>query len=317
MSTSRTFDRPKLAMIGSGQIGGNLAMLAAQRQLGDVVLFDILEGMPQGKALDLSQMAPTQAFDAKIKGTNSYEDCKGADVVIVTAGIPRKPGMSRDDLLDTNVKIMKDVSSNIKKYCEGALVIVISNPLDAMVYTMARITGFPKSHVVGMAGVLDSSRFGFFVADELGVSVRDVKAFVLGGHGDTMVPVVQYCSVGGIPLAQLMKQDRIDAIVARTRKAGGEIVGLLKTGSAFYSPAAGAICMAESYLRDEKRVLPAAAFCQGEYGVKDLFVGVPTVIGKGGVEKVLEVELDDRDRAALQESAKHVAGLVDEVNKRL
>ncbi len=314
---ARTFDRPKIALIGAGQIGGNLALLAAQRELGDCILFDIVEGMPQGKALDISHQAAIDDFDAKIIGTNSYEDCKGADVVIVTAGLPRKPGMSRDDLLDTNVKIMQDVSTNIKKYCEGAFVIVISNPLDAMVYTMAHITGFPKSHVVGMAGVLDSGRFRAFVAKKLDVSVEDVNAFVLGGHGDTMVPVVQYCSVGGIPLPALMKQDEIDAIAARTRKAGGEILGLLKTGSAFYSPAAGAVAMAESYLRDKKRVMPAAAFCQGEYGIEELFVGVPSIIGKGGVEKILEVELSEADKEALQTSTKAVQGLVDEVNKRL
>jgi malate dehydrogenase len=309
--------RKKIALIGAGNIGGTLAHLAAQKELGDVVLFDIVEGLPQGKALDIMHQAAIDDWDAKILGTNAYEDCQGADVVVVTAGLPRKPGMSRDDLLDTNVKIMKDVATNVKKYCEGAFVIIISNPLDAMVYTMARITGFPKSHVCGMAGVLDSGRFRAFVAEELDVSVEDVNAFVLGGHGDTMVPVVQYCSVGGIPLAALMKQDKIDAIVARTRKAGGEIVGLLKTGSAYYSPAAGAIAMAESYLRDKKRVMPAAAYCSGEFGLEDLFVGVPAVIGKGGVEKVLQVELSGADNDALQTSAKAVHGLVDEVNKRI
>jgi len=313
----RTFDRPKIALIGAGQIGGNLAMLAAQKQLGDVVLFDIVEGVPQGKALDILHMSAVLHFDAKITGTQSYSDIEGADVVIVTAGLPRKPGMSRDDLLDTNVKIMKDVSTNLKKHAPGAFVIVISNPLDAMVTTLAEVTGFKKNMVVGMAGVLDSSRFRFFVAEKLGVSVDDVSAFVLGGHGDDMVPVVPLCSVGGIPLTQLMKKEDIDAIVARTRKAGGEIVGLLKTGSAYYSPASSAIEMAEAYLRDRKRVLPAAAYCNGEYGLKDLFVGVPAVIGKGGVEKVLEVELGEGDVKALQLSGSHVKDLVDEAKKRL
>lgn len=314
---ARSFQRPKIALIGSGQIGGNLALLAAQRSLGDVVLFDIVDGMPQGKALDLSQLAPVEGFDAKITGTSKYEDIAGADVVIVTAGLPRKPGMSRDDLLDTNVKIMKDVATNLKKHTPEAFIIVISNPLDAMVYTMAKITGLPKNQIVGMAGVLDSSRFRHFVADKLNVSVEDVNAFVLGGHGDDMVPVVPYCSVGGIPLTQLMPKADIDAIVERTRKGGGEIVALLKTGSAFYAPAASAIAMAESYLRDKKRVLPCAALCEGEYGLKDLYVGVPAVIGKGGVEKVLEVQLSDDDKKALALSASHVNELVLEVNKRM
>jgi malate dehydrogenase len=313
----RSFDRPKIALIGAGQIGGNLALLAAQKMLGDIVLFDIVEGLPQGKCLDLSQTQPVQGFDSVLKGTNSYEDVAGADVVIVTAGLPRKPGMSRDDLLDTNVKIMKDVATNLKKVAPEAFLIVVSNPLDAMVYTMAAVTGQKSSKVVGMAGVLDSARFRFFVAEKLGVSVEDVNAFVLGGHGDDMVPVVQYCSVGGIPLSQLMSKEDITAIVTRTRKGGGEIVGLLKTGSAFYTPAAAAIQMAESYLRDRKRVLPAAAMCNGEYGIRDLFVGVPCVIGKEGIEKVLEVELGAEDKEALRVSASHVADLVEEAKKRL
>ena len=313
----RSFDRPKLAMIGAGQIGGNLALFAAQKQLGDVVLFDIVDGMPQGKALDMLHMSPVQDFDAKITGTSNYEDVAGADVVIVTAGIPRKPGMSRDDLLDTNVKIMKDVATNLKKHCPDAFVIVISNPLDAMVYTMKEITGFDANKVVGMAGVLDSGRFAYFVAEELNVSVEDVNCFVLGGHGDTMVPVIQYSSVGGIPLEQLIPAERIEAIANRVRKAGGEIVGLLKTGSAFYSPAGSAIAMAEAYLRDKKRVLPAAAMCNGEFGVDGLYVGVPTVIGKGGVEKILEVNLSEGDQALMQKSVDHVKDLVEEVKKRL
>jgi malate dehydrogenase len=313
----RSFDRPKLAMIGAGQIGGNLALFAAQKQLGDVVLFDIVDGMPQGKALDMLHMSPVQDFDAKITGTSNYEDVAGADVVVVTAGIPRKPGMSRDDLLDTNVKIMKDVATNLKKHCPDAFVIVISNPLDAMVYTMKEITGFDANKVVGMAGVLDSGRFAYFVAEELNVSVEDVNCFVLGGHGDTMVPVIQYSSVGGIPLDQLISAERIEAIANRVRKAGGEIVGLLKTGSAFYSPAGSAIAMAEAYLRDKKRVLPAAAMCNGEFGVDGLYVGVPTVIGKGGVEKILEVSLSDGDKDLMQKSVDHVKDLVEEVKKRL
>lgn len=314
---ARSFERPKIGLIGAGQIGGNLALAAAQRELGDVVLFDIKEGLPQGKALDIAHMSPVEGWNSRITGTNDYKDLAGADVIVVTAGLPRKPGMSRDDLLDTNVKIMVDVANNVKTHCPDAFIIVISNPLDAMVYTMSQVTGRPSSHVVGMAGVLDSSRFRYFVAESLGVSVRDVTAFVLGGHGDTMVPVVEYCSVGGIPLTQLMAREDIDAIVERTRKAGGEIVGLLKSGSAFYSPAVSAITMAESYLRDQKRVLPAAAKCRGEYGIQDLFVGVPAVIGKDGVEKVLEVTLGDADKQALQTSAEHVQDLVDEVKKRL
>ncbi len=313
----RSFQRPKIALIGSGQIGGNLALMAAQKRLGDVYLYDINEGTPQGKALDISQSGATENFDVHVKGTNKYSDFAGADVVIVTAGLPRKPGMSRDDLLDTNVKIMKDVAANVKTHCPEAFVIVISNPLDAMVYTLAKITGFPKNRVVGMAGVLDSSRFRQFVAEKLNVSILDVNAFVLGGHGDDMVPVVPLCNVGGVPISQLMSKPDIDAIVERTRKGGGEIVALLKTGSAFYAPAASAIQMAESYLRDQRRVLPGAALCQGEYGLKDLFVGVPLIIGKGGVEKILEVELSAEDKKALNVSAGHVKELVDEVNKRL
>jgi malate dehydrogenase len=313
----RTFERPQIALIGAGQIGGNLALLAGQKQLGDVVLFDIVEGMAKGKALDIAQMTPVQDFDAKLTGTADWSDCQGADVVIVTAGLPRKPGMSRDDLLDTNVKIMKDVSINVKKHCEGAFVIVLSNPLDAMVYTMAQVSGFPKNMVVGMAGVLDSGRLAYFIAEHLGVSVEDVTAFVMGGHGDDMVPVADLCSVGGIPVTQLMKKEDLDPIVARTRKAGGEIVGLLKTGSAYYSPAACAIAMAESFLRDKKRVLPSAAYCKGEYGIKELFVGVPAIIGKGGVEKVLEVKLSPEDQEALKGSAAHVGDLVEEAKKRL
>ena len=314
---ARTFTRPKIALIGSGQIGGNLALFAAQKQLGDVVLFDIVDGMPKGKALDLEHMAPVQYYDAKIMGTSSYEDVAGADVVIVTAGIPRKPGMSRDDLLDTNVKIMKEVATNLKEHCPDAFIICISNPLDAMVYTIKEITGRPSSHVVGMAGVLDSGRFQYFIAEHLNVSVEDVNAFVLGGHGDTMVPVIDYCSVGGVPLTQLMSREDIEAIANRTRKAGGEIVGHLKNGSAFYSPAASAIAMAEAYLRDKKRVIPCAAMCNGEYDVDGLYLGVPVIIGKDGVEKILEVELSDSDKALLKTSVEAVGRLVQEAKNRL
>ncbi|MBC7793608.1 MAG: malate dehydrogenase [Clostridia bacterium] len=316
---ARNFNRPKLAMIGAGQIGGNLAFMAAQKELGDVVLFDIpqAEGTAKGKALDIAQSATVYGYDSRITGSSSYEDVAGSDVVIVTAGLPRKPGMSRDDLLDTNVKIMKDVANNLKKHTPDAFIIVISNPLDAMVYTMAKITGAPQTHVVGMAGVLDSSRFNCFVAEKLGCSIEDITSFVLGGHGDDMVPVVDYCSVSGIPLKSLMAQADIDAIVDRTRKGGGEIVALLKTGSAYYAPAASAIAMAEAYLHDKKRVLPCAAHCKGEYGVKDLYLGVPAIIGKGGVEKILEVKLNDVDKKALDVSASHVRELVDEANKRL
>lgn len=316
---ARTFHRPKLALIGAGQIGGNLALLAAQKELGDVVLFDIpdLEGMAKGKALDIAQSTPVDGYDAKVTGTSKWEDIAGSDVIIVTAGKPRKPGMSRDDLLDVNVQIMKDVAANVKKHAPEAFAIIVSNPLDAMVYAFEKITGFPKHRVVGMAGVLDSGRFRYFVADKLGVSVEDVTAFVLGGHGDDMVPVVPFCSVSGIPLTQLMKKEDIAAIVDRTRKAGGEIVALLKTGSAYYSPAASSIAMAESYLRDKKRVLPCAARCDGEYGFQGLYVGVPAIIGKGGVEKVLTVELGPEDKKALEVSGSHVQELVGEVNKRL
>ncbi|MBI5507665.1 MAG: malate dehydrogenase [Deltaproteobacteria bacterium] len=311
--------RPKIALVGAGQIGGNLALMAAQKELGDVTLLDIpdLEGIAKGKALDIAQMSPIQGFDAGFKGTTNWDDIKGADVVIVTAGKPRKPGMSRDELLDVNVKIMKDVAVNVKKFCPEAFVVVVSNPLDAMVYALYKITGFNHQQVVGMAGVLDSGRFRYFVAEKLGVSIEDVTAFVLGGHGDDMVPVVQYCAVGGIPLNQMMKKEEIDKIVDRTRKAGGEIVALYKTGSAYYSPAAASITMVESYLRDKKRVLPAAAWLRGEYGLKDMFVGVPVVIGAGGVEKVIDAELSKDDRDALMKSASRVKELCVEVDKRL
>jgi malate dehydrogenase len=302
--------RPKIALIGGGQIGGTLALMAAQRELGDVVLFDVLEGMPQGKALDLMEARPVDGYDVDLVGTNDYKDIRGADVVIVTAGFPRKPGMSRDDLLNKNIEIMKTVATNVKEHASKAFVIVISNPLDAMVFAMKQITGFPRERVVGMAGVLDSARFRCFVAMELGVSVEDVTAFVLGGHGDEMVPLPRYCTVAGIPLPELMSQETIERIVKRTRFAGGEIVELLKTGSAFYSPAASAIAMAESYLKDKKRVLACAAYLEGEYGVDGLYVGVPVVIGKGGVERIIEIELAADERKLFDASVDHVRSLL-------
>ncbi len=309
--------RPKIALIGGGQIGGTLALLAAQKELGDVVIYDIVEGLPQGKALDIMESRPVDGYDVEVTGTNDYRDIRGADVVIVTAGFPRLPGMSRDDLLDKNLGIMTTVAKAVKRYARGAFVIVISNPLDAMVYAMKKITGFPRSHVVGMAGVLDSARFRTFVAMELGVSVESVSAFVLGGHGDTMVPLPRYCTVAGIPLPDLLPRDTIQRIVKRTRFAGGEIVSLLKKGSAFYSPAASAIAMAESYLRDKKRVLPCAAYLQGEYGVRDAYLGVPVIIGAGGMEKILEIKLRASEKRALQKSIDHVNALTRAVRKRL
>jgi malate dehydrogenase len=288
--------RKKIALIGAGMIGGTLAHLAAMRELGDIVLFDIAEGIPQGKALDIAQAAPVDGFDSNLKGTSDYADIAGADVCIVTAGVPRKPGMSRDDLVEINLKVMKAVGEGIKTHAPDAFVICITNPLDAMVWALREFSGLDHNKVVGMAGVLDSARFRHFLADEFQVSVEDVTAFVLGGHGDTMVPVVEYSTVAGIPVPDLIKmgwttQERIDAIVKRTRGGGGEIVGLLKTGSAFYAPATSAIAMAESYLKDKKRVLPAAAHLTGQYGVDDLYVGVPVVIGEGGVERIVEIKL--------------------------
>ena len=307
--------RKKIALIGAGNIGGTLAHLAAQKELGDIVLFDVAEGVPQGKALDLSQCGPIEGFDAAITGTNDYRDIAGADVIIVTAGVPRRPGMSRDDLLGINLKVMKAVGEGIKANAPGAFVICITNPLDAMVWALREFSGLPHHMVVGMAGVLDSARFTTFLAQEFGVSVRDVNSFVLGGHGDTMVPVVEYSTVAGIPVTDLIKlgrstQARIDAIVARTRGGGGEIVALLKTGSAFYAPAASGIAMAEAYLKDQKRVLPCAAHVSGEYGVDGLYVGVPVVIGAGGVEKVIEITLDDTARANLGASVDAVRELL-------
>src|SRR6202008_998029 len=293
--------RKKIALIGAGMIGGTLAHLAAMRELGDIVLFDIAEGIPQGKALDIAQAGPVDGFDVSLKGTNDYADIAGADLCIVTAGVPRKPGMSRDDLLGINLKVMKAVGEGIKAHAAGAFVICITNPLDAMVWALREFSGLPHNMVVGMAGVLDSARFRTFLAEEFGVSVEDVTAFVLGGHGDTMVPLVRYSTVAGIPLPDLVKmgwttQERLDKIAQRPRDGGGEIVGLLKTGSAFYAPASSAIEMAEAHLRDKKRVLPCATWLDGQYGVKDLYVGVPVVIGAGGVERIVEISLDPEEK---------------------
>ncbi len=313
--------RNKIALIGAGQIGGTLALLAGLKELGDIALFDIIEGIPQGKALDIAQSSPVQGFDAKLAGANAYSAIKGADVVIVTAGIPRRPGMSRDDLLDTNSKVMRAAGEGIKKYCPKAFVICITNPLDAMVWVLQQASGLPTNMVVGMAGVLDSARFRYFLADELNVSVEDVSAFVLGGHGDTMVPMVRYTTVAGVPLPDLVKMGwisnkRVDEIVDRTRGGGGEIVALMKTGSAYYAPAAAAIAMTESYLRDKKRVLPCAAYLKGEYGVKGLYVGVPAVIGAGGIERVVELQLNAAEKKMLDKSVDSVTGLV-EICKKL
>jgi malate dehydrogenase len=299
--------RKKIALIGAGQIGGTLALLAATKELGDIVLFDIVDGVPQGKALDLSESGPVEGFNAKLAGASSYEAIAGADVVIVTAGVPRKPGMSRDDLLGINLKVMAAVGAGIKTYAPGAFVVCITNPLDAMVWALQKFSGVPHNKIVGMAGVLDSARFRYFLAEEFNVSVEDVTAFVLGGHGDDMVPSVRYSTVAGIPLPDLVKmgwttQARLDAIVERTRKGGGEIVNLLKTGSAFYAPAASGVAMAESYLKDQRRVLPCAAYLSGQYGVKDTFVGVPVVIGAGGVERVVEIAFDKAEEAMFAKS---------------
>ena len=310
--------RSKIALVGGGQIGGTLAHLAAIKELGDIVVFDIAEGIPQGKALDLAQSGPVEGFNAKLSGTQDYADIAGADVVIVTAGVPRKPGMSRDDLLGINTKVMKSVGEGIAKHAPNAFVICITNPLDAMVWALREASGLPPEKVVGMAGVLDSARFRHFLAEEFKVSVEDVTAFVLGGHGDTMVPMVRYSTVAGVPLPDLIKlgwttQERLDKIVQRTRDGGAEIVGLLKTGSAFYAPATSAIAMAESYLKDKKRVLPCAAYLNGEYGLSNIYVGVPVVIGAGGVERVIELTLTADERTMLDASVNSVKGLIDVV----
>ncbi|WP_432821934.1 malate dehydrogenase [Trichloromonas sp.] len=311
--------RPKIALIGGGQIGGVLAQLCALRELGDVVLFDIVDGLPQGKCLDLAEASPVDGFDVNIKGTNDYSDIQGSDVVIVTAGLPRKPGMSRDDLIEVNSKIMTSVSEGIKQYAPNAFVIIISNPLDAMVTLCQKITGFPSERVMGQAGVLDSARFQSFIAWELGVSIKDVNAMTLGGHGDTMVPLVRYASVNGIPVMELLEQkygsaakakEVMDAMVARTKDAGGEVVRLLKTGSAFYSPASSAVAMAESILKDQKRVLPVCALLKGEFGVKGFYVGVPCILGAKGIEKVVEFKLNAEEQAMFDNSVAAVKELV-------
>jgi malate dehydrogenase len=308
--------RKKIALIGAGNIGGTLAHLAALKELGDIVLFDVVEGVPQGKALDLSQCTPVDGTDAKITGSNDYADIAGADVIIVTAGVARKPGMSRDDLIGINLKVMKAVGEGIKNNAPNAFVICITNPLDAMVWALREFSGLPHHMVVGMAGVLDSARFSHFLAEEFKVSARDVTTFVLGGHGDTMVPVVQYSTVAGIPVPDLIKmgkstQARIDEIVKRTRGGGGEIVALLKTGSAYYAPATSGIAMAEAYLGDQKRLLPSAAYVEGKYGLDGLYVGVPVIIGAGGVEEIVEIDLDDEAKANLQVSVDAVKELLD------
>jgi malate dehydrogenase len=312
--------RKKIALIGAGMIGGTLAHLIGLKELGDVILFDIVEGVPGGKGLDISQAGAIEGFDAKIKPANAYAEIEGADVVIITAGVPRKPGMSRDDLLGINIKVMDQAGAGIKKYAPNAFVIVITNPLDAMVWALQKSCGLPKNKVIGMAGILDTGRFRTFLADELKVSVEDVTALVLGGHGDDMVPIARYSTVAGIPLPDLvkmgwLKQERLDAIIDRTRKGGGEIVNLLKTGSAFYAPASSAIQMAESYLKDKRRVLPCAAFLNGEYGVKGMYVGVPVVIGANGIEKIVEIDLNAAERAMFQKSVESVKGLIEACTK--
>jgi len=312
--------RKKIALVGAGNIGGTLALLIGLKELGDVVLFDVVDGVPQGKGLDIAQGSTIEAYDARFVGSNDYAAIAGADVVICTAGIARKPGMSRDDLLATNCKVINAVGAAIKQHCPNAFVIVITNPLDAMVAVMRDACGLPANRVVGMAGVLDSARFRFFLAEEFKVSVEDVTAFVLGGHGDTMVPLIRYSTVAGIPLPDLVKMgwttaERLDKIVQRTRDGGAEIIGLLKTGSAFYAPASAAVLMAESYLKDKKRVLPCAAYLDGQYGVKGLYVGVPVVIGGGGVERVVEIALDSAEKALFDKSVSAVRGLIDEVRK--
>ncbi len=312
--------RNKIALIGAGQIGGTLALLAGVKELGDVVLFDIVDGVPQGKALDIVQGSSIEGYDAAITGTNDYAAIKGADVVIVTAGVPRKPGMSRDDLVGINTKVVGEVGAAIAKNAPDAFVITITNPLDAMVWVMKEATGFPANRVVGMAGVLDSARLRYFLAEEFKVSVEDVTAFVLGGHGDTMVPLIRYATVAGIPLPELIRmgwttRERVNEIVQRTRDGGAEIINFLKTGSAFYAPASSAIAMAEAYLRDKKRVLPCAAWLTGQYGVKDLYVGVPVVIGAGGVERIVEIALDRDEKAEFDKSVEAVRGLIDLARK--
>jgi len=307
--------RKKITVVGAGFVGSTCAHWAAAKELGDVVLVDINEGVAKGKALDLYESSPVEHFDSRITGTADYKDTANSDVVIITAGIPRKPGMSRDDLLATNSKIMKDVCKGVREYSPNSVVIVVSNPLDAMAYVAMKELDFPRERVIGMAGVLDSARFRTFIAEELKCSVKDVQAFVLGGHGDTMVPMPRHCSVGGVPLLEILPKERVDALVKRTREGGAEIVGLLKTGSAYYAPSASAVQMAESILRDQGRILPCAAFLQGEYGIKDLFIGVLCKLGGRGLEQVIEVKLNDEERAGLTNSTKAVQDLVEALSK--
>jgi len=312
--------RNKIALIGSGQIGGTLAHLAGLKELGDIVLFDIADGIPQGKALDIAESSPISSFDSNIIGTSKYEDISDADVCIVTAGVPRKPGMSRDDLLSINLKVMKSVGEGIKKYASNSFVICITNPLDAMVWALQKFSTLPAENVVGMAGVLDSGRFAYFLSQEFNVSVKDVQTFVLGGHGDTMVPLLRYSTVGGIPIPDLIEmgwssQKKMDEIVQRTRDGGAEIVALLKTGSAYYAPAASAINMAESYLKDQKRVIPCASYLTGQYGYSDIYVGVPTVIGNKGVEKIIEINLDEIEKINFSKSVESVQKLIQDCKK--
>jgi malate dehydrogenase len=307
--------RKKIALVGAGNIGGTLAHLIGLKELGDVVLFDIAEGIPQGKGLDIAESTPIEGCDAAYSGANDYSAIAGADVVIVTAGVPRKPGMSRDDLIEINAKVMASVGKGIKENCPNAFVICITNPLDAMVWVLREVSGLPHNKVVGMAGVLDSARFRYFLAEEFNVSVKDVTAFVLGGHGDTMVPLTRYSTVAGIPLPDLVKmgwtsQEKLDQIVQRTRDGGAEIVGLLKTGSAFYAPAAAAVQMAESYLKDQRRLLPCAAWVDGQYGLDGMYVGVPVIVGENGVEKVVEIELSAAEQAEFNNSVESVRGLL-------
>ena len=309
--------RKKLSVIGAGNVGASCAVWAAKRELGDVVLLDIVDGLAQGKALDLQQTGPVEHFDARITGTTDYADTADSDVVIITSGLPRKPGMSRDDLLAANTKIVRDVADKVAAHSPQAVLIVVSNPLDAMVYVAAKVAGFAPRRVIGQAGILDTARFRTFLAEAIGCSVKDVTALLLGGHGDDMVPLPRYASAGGIPIAQLLDQQTIDAIVQRTRKGGGEIVSLLKTGSAFYAPAAASVQMAEAILRDQKRILPCAVYCDREYGVGGYFVGVPALLGAGGCEKVVEIQLTADERAALDQSVQHVRQLIEQVDKLL
>ena len=301
--------RNKITVVGAGNVGATAAHWAASKELGDVVLIDIIEGMPQGKGLDLREASPIEGFDSAVMGTNDYADTKDSDVIIITSGVARKPGMSRDDLLNTNFNIVKSVTEQCMKYSPNAYYIVVSNPMDAMAYTTYKVSGLPRNRVIGMAGVLDSARMAAFISMELGVSVEDIRTFVLGGHGDEMVPLVRYSSAGGIPVEKLIAKDRLEAIVERTRKGGGEIVNLLKSGSAYYAPGAAAVSMAESILKDKKRIMPCGAYLNGEFGHKDLFLGVPVLLGGNGMEKIFELDLTDEEKAALSRSADAVKSL--------